>query len=258
MMSDKGKHLIPEERNLEDRAYDLFGELLLERETAALLAEIEADKARGDTAQMDAFFAKQDAKNLETILRHFRRLRARIFFRETLPRIGQIAAIVVAVVAVAGSVAIATSHTIRVQVMQLLVNAENEYTELKLQEDPAASFDVPAEWGGDNYPSFIPDGLVAGMVFSYPDNNSIELIDKRTGAVKGQFSEYGADTEANIDTEDAVQEPVTIGLNNGFLDKKENRVSIYWGDGRKYFVLTILDHDESTVIRIAERVVRIK
>lgn len=121
MMSDKGKHLIPEERNLEDRAYDLFGELLLERETAALLAEIEADKARGDTAQMDAFFAKQDAKNLETILRHFRRLRARIFFRETLPRIGQIAAIVVAVVAVAGSVAIATSHTIRVQVMQLLV-----------------------------------------------------------------------------------------------------------------------------------------
>ena len=32
MMSDKGKHLIPEERNLEDRAYDLFGELLLERD----------------------------------------------------------------------------------------------------------------------------------------------------------------------------------------------------------------------------------
>ena len=51
---------------------------------------------------------------------------------------------------------------------------------------------------------------------------------------------------------------MTIGLNNGFLVKKENRVSIYWGDGRKYFVLTISDHDESTAIRIAESVVRIK
>lgn len=257
-MSNRGKPLIPEDRSLEDRAYDLFGELLLQRETAALLAEIEAEKARGDTAEMDAFFAKQDAKNLERIQRHFRRHRARVFFRQTLPRIGQIAAIVIAVVAVAGSVAIATSHTLRVQVMQLLVNIEEEYTELKLQENPAASFDIPAEWGGENYPSFIPDSLVAGMVFSYPDNNSVELIDKRTGAVKGQFSEYGADTEANIDTEDAVQESVMIGLNNGFLVKKETRVSLYWGDGRKYFVLTISDHDESTVIRIAESVVRIK
>ena len=193
MMSDKQKPLVPEDRSLDDRAYDLFGEMLLQQETAALLAEIEAEKARGDTAQMDAFFAKQDAKNLEGIQRHFRRHRARVFFRDTLPRIGQIAAIVIAVVAVAGSVAIATSHTLRVQVMQLLVNIEEEYTELKLQEDPAASFEIPAEWCGENYPSFIPDDLVAAMVFSYPDNNSIELIDKRTGAVRGEFSEYGAE-----------------------------------------------------------------
>ena len=139
MMRDKGKPLIPEDRSLEDRAYDLFGEILLQRETAALLTEIEAEKARGDTAEMDAFFAKQDVKNLERIQRHFRRHRARIFFRETLPRIGQIAAIVIAVFTAAGSVAIATSHTLRVQMMQLLINIEEEYTELKLQEDSLVS-----------------------------------------------------------------------------------------------------------------------
>jgi hypothetical protein len=258
MMSDKQKPLVPEDRSLDDRAYDLFGEMLLQQETAALLAEIEAEKARGDTAEMDAFFAKQDAKNLDVIQRHFRRHRARVFFRETLPRIGQIAAIVIAVVAVAGSVAIATSHTLRVQVMQLLVNIEEEYTELKLQEDPAASFDIPAEWGGENYPSFIPDSMVAGMVFSYPDSNSVELIDKRTGAVKGQFSEYGADTEVNIDSEDAVQEPVMIGLNAGYLVKKGNRLSLYWDNGRKYFILMVSDLEKDATVRIAESIVRIK
>ena len=258
MMSDKRKPLIPEDRSLEDRAYDLFGELLLQRETAALLAEIEAEKARGETTEMDTFFAKQDKKNLEAIQRHFKRHRAQVFFRETLPRIGQIAAIVVAVVAVAGSVAIATSHTIRVQMMKLLVNIEEEYTELKLQEDPTASFDIPAEWGGENYPSFLSDSLVAGMVFSYPDSNSVELIDQKTGAVMGQFSEYGAATEANIDTEDAIQEPVMIGLSQGCLVKKGNRLSLYWDNGRKYFVLMISDQDEATVVRMAESVVRIK
>ena len=69
-MRDKGKPLIPEDSSLEDRAYDLFGEILLQRETAALLTEIETEKARGDTAEMDAFFAKQDVKNLEKIQRH--------------------------------------------------------------------------------------------------------------------------------------------------------------------------------------------
>jgi len=54
--------LVPEDRSLEDRAYDLFGEMLIERETAALLAEIEAEKARGDTAEMDAFLQSRTRK----------------------------------------------------------------------------------------------------------------------------------------------------------------------------------------------------
>ena len=54
--------MVPEDRSLEDRAYDLFGEMLIERETAALLAEIEAEKARGDTAEMDAFLQSRTRK----------------------------------------------------------------------------------------------------------------------------------------------------------------------------------------------------
>ena len=61
MMSDKGKHLIPEERNLEDRAYDLFGELLLERHGAALR---EAWHGVGKTGNRDC--RNHDSRNTKS------------------------------------------------------------------------------------------------------------------------------------------------------------------------------------------------
>lgn len=258
MMSDQGKQRAIENRSLEDRAYDLFGELLLERETAALLAEIEAEKARGVSTALDAFYAKQDAKNLKAIHNHFRRHRARVFFHETLPRIGQIAAIVIAMVAVAGSVAIATSQTFRVQVMQLLVNAEKEYTELKLQEDPAASFDVPAEWVGENYPSFIPKGFTLGVVHSNIDFSSVTYMDTAGEMRKINFAELGESAESNLDTEDAVLEPVQINGHQGMLATKKNKISAYWDDGRHYFILIAEGLDRSTFLTIAAGVVRVR
>jgi len=258
MMSNRGKPLIPEDRSLEDRAYDLFGEMLLQRETAALLAEIGAERARGDTAEMDAFFAKQDVKNLERIQRHFRRHRARVFFRQTLPRVGQIAAVIIAVVAVAGSVAIATSHTLRVQVMQLLVNIEEEYTELKLQENPAASFDIPAEWGGENYPSYIPDGFILGAVHSNSSYSSVSYSDTTGEGRKLYFSELGESAEANLDTEASAIKPIQIHGYHGTVAIKGTKISAYWDDGRHYFILITEGLDEPTFMRVADGVVRVR
>lgn len=256
MMRDKQKPLILEDRSLEDRAYDLFGEMLLERETAAMLAEIEVERVRGDTAQMDAFFAKQDAKNMEAIQKHFRRHRSRVFFRQTLPRIGQIAAIVVAVFAISGSVAIATSHTVRVQVMQLLVSIEEEYTELSLRENTAASFDIPAEWGGENYPSFIPDGFTFGAVHSNPGYSSVSYTDKTGEGRKLYFSELGESAEANLDTEASTIQPIQVHGNHGTMATKGTKISAYWDDGRHYFILITEGLDETAFLRVADGVVR--
>ena len=43
--------------------------------------------------------------------------------------------------------------------MKLLLHVEEEYTELSLVEDEAASFDVPAEWQGGSFPAYIPEGM---------------------------------------------------------------------------------------------------
>ena len=57
----------PEERSLQDKAYDLLGEMVIERRTAQYLQALKEDEARGDTADMDAFFARQDQANLKKI-----------------------------------------------------------------------------------------------------------------------------------------------------------------------------------------------
>ena len=191
-------------RSLGDKAYDLFGELLLERETTELLAEIEQDKANGNTEEMDTFFALHDAKNSSKFNRYFRRQHAHRLFCETLPKIGQIAAVLIAVITIAGGIAIATSHTIRVQVMKLLIHIDEQCTELRFVEDTEASFEIPTEWKGEYYPSYIPEGLTVNTVYPWLGDSSVEFINKETGNLQIAYSEYNTSTETNIDTEDTV------------------------------------------------------
>ena len=57
----------PMEESLEDKAYDLLGDMLVERNTARYMHELEEDAARGEDAEMEAFFARQDQENLKSL-----------------------------------------------------------------------------------------------------------------------------------------------------------------------------------------------
>ncbi len=247
----------PSSRSLEDQAYDLLGKLIFEHEAQEMLAEIENAKACGDTQEMDAFFARYDQKNQERIDKYIRKRKTKRFFTKTLPKAAQIAAAFITVITLAGGVAVATSHTIRVEVMRLLVNIEDEYTELRLRKDPEASFDIPADWQGENYPSYIPKGMALGTVHALPTQSFVEYVDPETEETVLSFYENGAAIETNVDTEGATIQPVTIRGNLGFIAKKENILTVCWSNGQYYFLLTMQNTDEATLIRVAESVLRI-
>ena len=244
-------------RNLDDKAYDLFGEMLLERETAALLSAIEEEQAAGDK-EADAFAARCDAKNLETIRRYFHRQHVRTFFGKTLPGIGRVAAIVIAVLTIAGGIAIATSHTIRVQVMKLFTTVEEEYTELTLVEDTEASFDVPGDWEGAYYPAYVPEGMEVSSMYSLPWQSAIEYVDQTDATRRYDYFENEEGVVANVDTEGAILQSVDIHGNPATLSKKDRVMMLFWNDGKKYFVISAENLDESTVMEIAEGVKRIE
>lgn len=241
-------------RSVQDKAYDLLGELIIERQTERLLKEVEEEKAHGDTAQMDAFFAKHDRINLAKIQAYYRKQRTRRFFQETLPKIAQTAAIVIAVLTLAGGVAIATSHTVRVRVMQLLINIEEQYTEIKLVENTAASFDVPAEWRGSRYPSHIPDHLTLSNISATENIRLVEYADAVTGTIVLRFQEFDESTEANVDTEKAELIEISVNGQIGYITEKDEAVNVFWSDGHNCFLLTTKGIGPKETLDIAESV----
>ena len=88
----------PMEESLQDKAFDLLGDMLVERNTARYMQELEEDVARGGDAEMEAFFARQDQENLKKIQTYARKRRNRQFLEHTLPRMAQVAAVIIALV----------------------------------------------------------------------------------------------------------------------------------------------------------------
>lgn len=246
------------ERSLQDKAYDLLGEMLVERDTARYLRELEEDFANGNTAEMDAFFAKQDKVNLKRIEAYNRKLRGKHFLRHTLPRIARAAAIVFAILSLAGGVAVAASHTVRVQVMQLLLSIEEEYTELQLVKDEDASFDVPADWQGSSFPMYIPEGMEVVQCLSSVNSNDIVYQDIAGGMRKVYFSEAGISAVTALDTEDTSLQAVSIQENSGYIAMKEDTIQIFWSDGIHYYIILTCGMEKETTLRIAQSVRKIK
>ncbi|MEG0512140.1 MAG: DUF4367 domain-containing protein [Clostridia bacterium] len=260
MKAQDGRPIVeqPKDRSLSDQAYDLFGELLLEQETNQLLEEIEDEKSRGATSEMDAFFAVHDQKNLKRIHSYFHRQHMKKLLTRTLPKAIQVAAIFIACISIAGGIAFATNETVRVYVMKLIVTMSDEYTSLKLVEDEDASFDVPADWQGENYPSYLPADLQVTAIHSYMGYHSVAYQGIENILAKLDFSELSSEAETNLDTENAAVTAIMVQNYPGFLATKEDKISIYWSNGHNYFILFAQNMDEGIVLRIAENVKNIR
>lgn len=240
-----------EQQDIQDRAYDLFGELILEKEANELLAEIDAE---GDgPAESEAFIARVDARCLSIIEKHSRKARVRRFLMQTAPRIGQIAAIMIAVIALAGCTALASSETARVYLMRLLVQTTDEYTRLSLVPSESEYVDVPDEWEGSYYPTYIPEGLVPVFVgeetidFSYGESAPIFV-----------FGEYDEGSVVQVDTEDAAISKTTIHGQLAYVSTKGTTIKIYWSEGVRYFVLTFRGLSEQIALSVADSVAQIR
>lgn len=73
----------------------------------------------------------------------------------------KIAACIALVIVIAGPVAFAQSPTFRSKVMELLMQFDHEQGTVtySFEEVPEAAFDIPTEWTGSHFMSYIPDGL---------------------------------------------------------------------------------------------------
>lgn len=244
-------------RSLEDRSWDLLAEMWLDKEAGEVLKQVEADQAAHNTAEMDAFFAEYDAKNLQQIEKYANRYGRKRFMKGTVLRAAQVAAVWIAVFVLAGGVAVAASPMVRVYLTKLLVEVTPQYTSLTMIEDTDHYVDVPAEWQGEYYPSIIPEGLVINQLDSDEIESSVTYVFPGSQLWQIIYEEMKSGG-ANVDTEDAVITQVKVLGYDGTMSTKGDVVSIYWFDGNTLFFLDVRGHSEEEALTIANSLKKVK
>lgn len=161
------------------------------------------------------------------------------------------AACLVLLLGIATPIALAKVEFIRVKVLQLLIDVQEEYTELSLVEDTETSFNVPGDWRGEYYLSYIPEGYA----LSYIDPVYDEVIYNYNDTMSIEYHECSIGDTVNVDSENANISYDFVHGEVALVIEKDDTV-VTWSNGEKYFIVkTYLSREET--LKIASSLHRI-
>lgn len=251
---EKMKHSV----SIQDSAYDLFGDMLLEKETKEICEEIESEKGTKAEDAMKDFFIRNEQKHLQIIERNCHGGKGGLIgHSHVFQKIVQTAAVLIVCLAFAGGIALATSPYVRTQIMRLLAKVTPEYTELDFSVEK--EMNIPSDWQGIYYLGVVPenahicyldsDEAVSCVNYSFeasPDNWILS------------FAEYDDEIYIRIDTEDAGQINSIINGKEVSITEKDGLITVYWNDGQRLLVLQTQNSSMSETITYVSNVIMVK
>lgn len=222
--------------------------VLLEKQEA----ELERIEQESDSDEaLQTLVKSREQKMLRYIDRSCRKDEIKRLVFRTFPQVAKATACLLLVCYLGLTAAIATDPTVRVRLMQFIMNIEERYTSFGF-EDSGEMMNVPADWQGYYYPAYIPDGmvlagsLIPGNVFyTHPDGREL------------WFDDLGDGAGGTLDTENATIDYITINGHIAMISEKGPWTAILWNiDNRILMIDYNGTRDEA--IRIAESVRMIK
>ena len=244
--------------SIQDSAYDLFGDMLLKKETKEICEEIESEKGTEAETVMTDFFIQNEQKHLQIINHNCRGSKGSLINRiHALHKIAQIAAVLIVCLALAGGIALATSSYVRIQVMRLLANVTPEYTELSFSVE--REMNIPAEWQGMYYPSVVPEN--SHVSFLESDEIS-SCVTYSTEASHDEwilsFIEYDEPVNIRMDTEDSDHKSSIVNGYEVSITEKDGLISLYWNDGQRMLVLRTRNISLTETITYASNIIMVR
>ena len=185
----------------------------------------------------------------------FRKHNSKSFIKTALKITSRVAIVVMIFVTVMFSATISV-EALRSRFIKFLMNVDEKYTELKLEEydENGNPIEIGKSLGINNIyaPTYIPNGfdIISFDTMEYdtdiyyiaPDGNYISFM-----ACTGT-------TVSRIDTENADRvENVNVGGKTGVLTEKDDTITLTWSNEDHYFIL-MSKLDESEIIKIADSV----
>jgi len=166
------------------------------------------------------------------------------------PKIAYAAACLLLVVIIAAPLAIAHVGPIRTRVIRLLVDINDRYASVSLEE---ISPPVPPEgWKGEYYLGYLPEGFE--LSYTNELQMYVEYCDTYGRIIK--FLECGLTEIDNVDSEDALINVVQAGGQKATIIEKDGKTRMIWANDEKRFVI-VANLPIEEVMRIAESVQKI-
>lgn len=188
-----------------------------------------------------------------------RRIQAqrRTAFRRVFARVVQVAACLVVAMGIAIPAAIAWVPAFRARVMQLLIQVDQQAGEVyvSFQEDEQAAFDVPSEWTGRYFLSYIPDGMVLDYIGRY----GVRFIEYKAEDGRGFFfTENNEDTSMTAGTEGANTYYMTLEGRSLFVTESQDTepyyIRIVWANDARWFSLQTEGISKEETLRMVRSV----
>ncbi len=166
--------------------------------------------------------------------------------RRNAKRVFRMAACVLLILAIAAPVAIASVETLRVSVMKLLIDIQEDHTELRLVESGEPGIEIPEGWTGLYYPAYMPEGFELEEISKL--YCSVKYCDELGNVF--YFSEYDKATSVNINSENAHISYSEIHGEEVLIVEKEGHIILTWQCGSRFLVIET-DISKEEVLKIA-------
>ncbi len=258
MMKSNPENTMNHSVSIQDSAYNLYGDMLLEKKTKEIREEIESEKGTEAETAMKDFFIRNEQKHLQIIEHNCRVSKGSLINHiHALHKIAQIAAVLIVCLALAGGIALAASPYVRTQIMRLLANVTPEYTELSFSVE--REMNIPAEWQGMYYPSVVPEN---SYVSFWESNEIFSRVTYSTDSSKNEwilsFAEYEEPVNMRIDTEGSNHINSIINGYEVSITENKGLISLYWNDGQRLFILQTQNSSLSEAITYASNILMVK
>lgn len=244
--------------SIQDSAYDLFGDMLLEKETKEICEEIESEKGTKDEIAMKDFFIRNEQKHLQIIERNCHGGKGSLIGHfHVFQRTAQTAAMLIVCLALAGGIALAASPYVRTQIMRLLAKVTPEYTELDFSVEK--EMNIPSDWQGIYYLGVVPEKSYVSFLESNEVFSRVTYLTEasRNGWILS-FSEYDDEVYTRIDTEYADQINSIINGKEVSITEKDGLITVYWNDGQRLLVLQTQNSSMPETITYVSNVIMVK
>ena len=180
---------------------------------------------------------------------------------DILPKIMQIAACLILVAAIGTTVAIAKDASFRSAVMQLLIHIDQEegVANISFEENSEKSFEVPADWLGEYYPSQIPSDFTVSYMFSDSEAAAVEF--KSTDGREIGFDEYSYKVVSSQGIEEADTSEIMINDRLALMVSDDNPDDLFyritWSNDERWFMLTTVHMTKEETIELVKSVRKI-